>query len=266
MISADQFNIEPIVEIAEQAGCAISKISNTSELNVEIKNNQSPVTQADLAAHNIIQEKLLALYPEIPILSEESTQEMDYETRKNWKIFWLVDPLDGTKEFIKGNGQYTVNIALIADNQPILGVIHAPALNTTYFAQQNAGAFKKINNHVMKLPLINNEAKTIRIVVSKSHLNQETEDFIEYIENKVGEVERVSIGSSLKFCLLAEGAADIYPRLGPTMEWDTGAGHIIATETEHTITQYPTGNLLEYNKSDLKNPMFCVQSPRVNLT
>ena len=254
--------IDDIINIAVKAGDIIMDIYN-KDFSVVYKNDNSPLTEADKKSNDIICSRLKEIYPEIPIISEEN-KEIPYETRKNWEYFWLIDPLDGTKEFIKKNGEFTVNIALIKKNRPIMGVIYAPALNLSYYAEEGNGAFK-INDKGQKhkLPLYNNKfSNAIRVVSSKSHYNTETESFINDLREIYDKVELLSIGSSLKICLVAEGVADIYPRFGPTMEWDIAAGDIIALETNKKLFKYKDGKFLDaflYNKENLINSWFLIK-------
>lgn len=249
------------------AGKEILKIYQTADFKVEIKSDNSPLTIADKKSNEIICNILKNT--DFPILSEEG-KEIDYEIRKNWEHFWLIDPLDGTKEFIKRNGDFTVNIALIYNRKPILGVIFVPVSNELFFANHEIGSFKyiyqdenlenidKIIEKSTKLP--RNFEKTNYIVVgSKSHNNKETEDFISTIEKERSDVEVSSRGSSLKFCMIAEGKADIYPRFGPTMEWDTAAGHAIAKFSGSNVKIANSDNELIYNKENLLNPFFIVE-------
>lgn len=255
----NDININDIISIAKEAGSAILEVYNT-DFDYENKKSESfdegvsPLTKADIAAHNIIEKKLTELYPDIPVLSEES-KEISYEVRSKWNLFWLVDPLDGTKEFIKRNGEFTVNIALIKDGKPILGVVYVPVKETTYYGDEN-GSFVESNNETLKLPVNEPSEDVIKVVASKSHFSNETK---EYVENLGKEYELVSVGSSLKLCLVAEGKADIYPRLGPTMEWDTGAAHAVAKFAGRNVINYETNKELNYNKENLLNPWFIVK-------
>ena len=222
MIELDQTLLDHVKIIAEEAGQAILQIYQQDEFNVHTKSDQSPLTQADLASHDIITKALKKLTPQIPILSEEGDKlEADVET------FWCVDPLDGTKEFIKRNGEFTVNIALIEHHQPILGVIHIPVKNETYLAMKGDGA-KKIKDH--QIHNLSKQQKARRqpliFTVSRSHLNQATQDFIQQHQ-----AVTIAAGSSIKLTMLAEGLADAYPRFGPTSLWDMAAGHAILKET-----------------------------------
>jgi 3'(2'), 5'-bisphosphate nucleotidase len=251
-----QVNIQDIVTIAKEAGNAIMQIYK-QDFKVEYKQDSSPLTLADKKANDIIEDGLNRLSVSFPILSEEG-KETPYEDRKHWEYFWLIDPLDGTKEFIKKNGEFTVNIALIYKDTPVLGVVYAPALDVCYWAKQGVGAFKD----GQKLPIKTaNQRNTYKIVASRSHMSDETQAFIDTIDTQK-EKELISIGSSLKICLVAEGEADIYPRLGPTMEWDTGAAHAIVNEANCTLIKYTKNNIKEkhaYGKNSLLNGWFVVK-------
>lgn len=256
----DKVNVLDIVTLAKQAGEAIMQVYE-KDFSVEFKSDASPLTEADKEAHNLIVAGLLELGQKngvgIPVLSEEG-KGIPYSERKDWEYFWLVDPVDGTKEFIKKNGEFTVNIALIYKDEPVLGVVYAPALNVTYWAKKNQGAFKD----GQKLPLKTSEQRdTYKVVASRSHMSEETKQFIETIETSKDK-ELVSIGSSLKICLVAEGEADIYPRLGPTMEWDTGAAHAIVNEAGMQLRKYESGSYSGhvYNKRELLNDWFVVSA------
>ena len=250
----NQIDIQDIVTIAKEAGDAIMQVYK-QDFEVEYKQDNSPLTLADKKANDIIETGLNQLSVNLPILSEEGN-DIPYQNRKHWEYFWLVDPLDGTKEFIKKNDEFTVNIALIHKDTPVLGVVYAPALDTCYWAKQGKGAFKD----GQKLPLKTKEQRnTYKIVASRSHMSDDTQAFIDTIDiNK--EKELVSIGSSLKICLVAEGEADVYPRLGPTMEWDTGAAHAVAREAGFNIKRHNnlTSNQHLYNKDNLLNDWFVV--------
>jgi len=251
----NQIDIQDIVTIAKEAGNAIMQVYK-QDFEVEYKQDSSPLTLADKKANDIIEGGLNQLSVNFPILSEEG-KEIPYEDRKHWEYFWLVDPLDGTKEFVKKNGEFTVNIALIHKDTPVLGVVYAPALGVCYWAKQDEGAFKD----GQKLPLKTvDQRNTYKIVASRSHMSDETQAFIDAIDTQK-EKELISIGSSLKICLVAEGEADIYPRLGPTMEWDTGAAHAIVNESGKNLQKYKNGKCSEheYNKEDLLNQWFVVR-------
>jgi len=248
----NQIDIQDIVTIAKEAGKAIMQVYK-QDFEVEYKKDSSPLTLADKKANDIIEDGLNKLPVNFPILSEEG-KEIPYGDRKHWEYFWLVDPLDGTKEFVKKNGEFTVNIALIYKDTPVLGVVYAPALDACYWAKQDEGAFKD----GQKLPLkIESQRNTYKIVVSRSHMSDETQAFIDAIDTDK-EKELISIGSSLKICLVAEGEADIYPRLGLTMVWDTGAAHAIVCESGHTVNRYNNSIYSKhlYNKNNLLNDWF----------
>ena len=249
----ENINIEDIKSIALQAGDAIMEIYS-KDFSVDYKDDKSPLTEADLKSNEIICNKLQELYPNIPIMSEENKQT-EYEIRKNWEYYWCIDPIDGTKEFIKKNDEFTVNIALIYKNIPVLGVVYAPAIHEMYNAKKGEGAFK----NGQKLPLYVNDTpqEKLNVVASKSHLSQETQEFINALETK--SIEQASRGSSLKLCMVAEGVADIYPRLAPTMEWDTAAADAIVREAGKMTYQFENHKPVVYNKDNLLNPWFIVQ-------
>ncbi len=249
-------NIDPlsVVEIAVQAGQRILEIYGT-DFKVEHKEDDSPLTQADLEANRIIKEGLIRITPEIPILSEESL--VPWEVRRQWQMLWVVDPLDGTKEFVNRTGEFTVNIALVQNNNPVLGVVHAPALNVTYFAWLGGGAYKIVDGKKpVKIQALPRTASgPIKVVGSRSHQSSAMTEYIEILTN-ARRVDFVKSGSALKFCLVADGTADLYPRLAPTSEWDTAAGHIVVNESGKTVHQYGRSVELVYNKEDLLNPWF----------
>lgn len=251
-------NIQNIIEISKKAGQAILEVYD-KEFNIENKpdsrfeEGHSPVTDADKRSNEVILRNLAELYPEIPILSEEG-KNIPYDERKRWKRFFLVDPLDGTKEFIKKNGEFTVNIALIENCSPILGVVYVPVKDIMYYADKS-GSFKEEDGQIIKLPIEQKHDK-LMVVASKSHFNQETKDYIENIGKDYG---LVNAGSSLKLCLVAEGKADVYPRLGPTMEWDTAAAHAVVKFAGKRVIDHETGSELRYNKENLLNPYFIVK-------
>ena len=227
-----------VCNIAIKAGEEILKYY-TEDIHVTHKDDSSPLTKADLASNKIIMNALQQLDRTIPILSEESLVE--WKERKNWTKYWLVDPLDGTKEFIKQNGEFTVNIALIENNKPILGVIYTPVKFDLYFAQKNYGSYKinssskLINLQEAEKIFVANQSSIKRIIGSRSHSNQ---TFDSWVNQNFPNSEIVQAGSSLKFCLIAEGAADIYPRFGPTSEWDIAAGHIIVNEAGGRVNTF----------------------------
>ncbi|WP_026957097.1 3'(2'),5'-bisphosphate nucleotidase CysQ [Algoriphagus vanfongensis] len=246
-------NIKELTNLAKEAslaaGKAILEIYNSADFGVEIKGDNSPLTKADKVAHQVIVNYLETTG--FPIISEEG-KDIPYEIRKNWEYFWMVDPLDGTKEFIKKNGEFTVNIALIHNVKPIIGVVNAPVLEWLYWGNQEEGAWKKEGDEdPFKLK---KQEKTIvkTIVASRSHLNPETQEFIDRYPG----VEIISMGSSLKFMLVAEGKAQIYPRFAPTMEWDTAAAHGILNSFGGLIKVMSINSNLEYNKYNLLNSSF----------
>jgi len=248
---------------ALEAGKAVMEIYEAGDFGVDIKSDNSPLTKADIASHNKILEYLEQT--NIPVLSEEG-KDIPYAQRKNWKQLWIVDPLDGTKEFIKRNGEFTINIALIENNIPILGVVYAPALDELYFASKELGAFK-VNTSIQEMEVegliksavqlpFQNTHPTYTIVASRSHISKETEDFIEQLKSKYGNIELISKGSSLKLCMIAEGIADCYPRFAPTMEWDTAAGQTICMYAGHDVIDWNTKKTMIYNRENLVNNWF----------
>jgi 3'(2'), 5'-bisphosphate nucleotidase len=278
----DKFYLLTAVKAAIDAGHAILDVYRSSDFEVEEKADKSPLTLADKRSHEIIVERLGKL--DIPILSEEG-KDIPYEERKRWETYWLIDPLDGTKEFIKKNGEFTVNIAMIRDRKPAGGVIYVPDKNVLYFALDSLGSYKAdsidgieaINSQVIgsvaestaeaidsiidastTLPAGYPTNRPFTIIGSRSHASPELEAFVEEKRQEYGEVEFISAGSSLKLCLVAEGKADIYPRTGPTMEWDTAAGQAIAENAGCKVLQYDTNEPLIYNKENLLNPWFVV--------
>ena len=245
-----------VCNIALNAGEEILKYY-IEDIEVTHKVDSSPLTKADLASNKIIMNALQQLDRTIPILSEESLVE--WKERKNWTKYWLVDPLDGTKEFIKQNGEFTVNIALIENNKPILGVIFTPVKFDLYFAQKNYGSYKinssskLINLQEAEKIFVANQSSIKRIIGSRSHSNQ---TFDSWVNQNFPNSEIVQAGSSLKFCLIAEGAADIYPRFGPTSEWDIAAGHIIVNEAGGRVNTFENIEINYNKKEDLLNPQF----------
>jgi len=243
-----------VVALAKQAGDAIMAVYRSGDIGATNKADDSPLTLADLASHRIIVEGLAKLAPDIPILSEEAAN-ISYAQRNAWARFWLVDPLDGTKEFIKRNGEFTVNIALIENGVPVLGVVYAPVLDTCYYAARDVGAFVQhaaVAAQVISVKRIA-DGEPIKVVASRSHSDARTAALLE----RLGDHRCVSMGSSLKLCLVAAGEAHFYPRLGPTMEWDTAAAHAVVIEAGGTVCD-SNGTELHYNKPDLHNPEFFV--------
>ncbi len=258
-------NLEIAIEAALEGGKQIMNIYNSGDFNIEKKGDNSPLTSADLAANTVINKYLIET--KIPIISEENKQ-LDYSERKDWKTCWIVDPLDGTKEFIKKNGEFTVNIALIENGKPVLGVIYVPAKNIIYYADSKSAWKQELSTKKPKFDHSDSKEISpkklegkIRVVGSRSHMNKNTEAFISELKEKYGEeIEVVSKGSSLKFCLVAEGEAQIYPRFAPTMEWDTAAGHAICRATGLKVIDQKTGKEMIYNRENLLNNYFLVSA------
>ena len=274
---------------AKEAGRAIIEIYQ-SGFDVQYKNDHSPLTIADKRSHEIIVAYLAnqTSHPlgELPVLSEEG-KKIPFKERSKWKYFWLVDPLDGTKEFVKRNGEFTVNIALINHSRPVLGVIFVPDKNVLYFAAENLGAYKCDRSDIVelisetiavnkkaelfrtiidgssKLPLYDSQSiphdSQITIVGSRSHPTEELNEFVKTMRKKYDQVRFISAGSSLKLCMVAEGKADIYPRLGPNMEWDIAAGQAIVEQAHWSVLNSETDEPLQYNKENLLNPWFIVR-------
>tara|TARA_B110000977_G_scaffold110184_1_gene143344 strand:+ start:405 stop:1211 length:807 start_codon:yes stop_codon:yes gene_type:complete len=256
MNSSLELNILALLDIAKRAallaGKEILEVYNSDDFGVEKKSDESPLTKADQAAHNII--VALLKTTNLPILSEEG-KAISYQERKNWKSFWMVDPLDGTKEFIKRNGEFTVNIALIQNGIPVLGVVYTPVANELFYAHESVGAYKVSGLVENKLDRIESEfLQGLRVVASRSHLNDHTKSFI----NKLVEPTIVSMGSSLKFLAIADNKADVYPRFAPTMEWDSAAAHAICAVLGIDVLDVETKKSLSYNKQNLLNPFFIV--------
>lgn len=266
---SEAIDLTKLLSICVDAGKEILTVYQ-GDMEVEVKEDNSPLTLADRKANDVITSGLTTVFPEVPILSEEG-REIPYEERKDWQRFWLVDPLDGTKEFIKKNGEFTVNIALIEGRYPIAGVIYAPVIDTLYFGKQGTGAFKLEHASTVQVEteaeLIEKSARlpeekeieTVRVVASRSHMSEETEAFIETLKTGEGEVTVISAGSSLKFCLVAEGEADYYPRYAPTMEWDTGAGQAIVEAAGGKVTRHEDGERFYYNRENLRNGWFLAE-------
>lgn len=251
-----------------------------SDFSVDFKADDSPLTQADTRSHRRIMEHLKPLG--IPVLSEEG-REIPFEKRAGWQMLWVVDPLDGTKEFVRRRGEFTVNIALVDRGRPRMGVIYVPVKRALYFGDRSIGAFKlsdpsglellrrftraelnppalaEVCKQSQKLPLDQKRTSALAIVGSRSHGGEALNEFVDTKRREFGQVDFVSAGSSLKFCLVAEGVADVYPRLGPTMEWDTAAGQAIAENAGAVVLDYRSGNPLTYNRENLLNPWFIVK-------
>jgi len=248
--------VEPIVALARAAGDAILEVYAT-DFEVQAKADDSPLTQADMAAHNIIDKGLRELTPDIPIISEESGLP-DFDQRGQWRRYWLIDPLDGTKEFVNRNGEFTVNIALIDNHKPILGVVHVPVKEKTYTGCKGVGATVRNNDaEPQAISVASSTGNAVRVVGSRSHRGASLDAYLE----KLGEVEMLPMGSSLKFCVVAEGGADIYPRLGLTSEWDTAAAQAVVEQAGGAVLELD-GRPLAYNaKADILNPHFMVRGP-----
>ena len=261
-------NLKTAIEAAIQAGKAILEIYHSRGFDIETKVDNSPLTKADTASHNVIMSYLESTG--IPILSEEG-KTIAYEDRKNWKQLWIIDPVDGTKEFIKRNGEFTVNIALIENQKPILGVIFVPAKGELYFSTKDIGAFKvkvdldlesfDFNDFVEKASKIpfHRYDKTFTIVASRSHMSVETETYVQKMREIHGKVNLISKGSSLKLCMVAEGTADCYPRFAPTMEWDTAAGQAICEHAGFQVIDWSTKEKMLYNREILLNNWFLAE-------
>ena len=245
--------LEPVAELAQQAGEKILVVYNSDEFSVEEKADKSPLTAADLASHHAIVDGLTALTPDIPILSEESAS-LPYTERSLWQTYWLVDPLDGTREFIKRNGEFTVNIALIEDGVPVLSVVYVPVTGVSYLACKGQGAFKQEAGERRAIKVRKLGTGPLMVVGSRSHRGESLNQFLE----KLGEHEMVGMGSSLKLCLVAEGAADIYPRLGLTSEWDTAAAQCVVEQAGGYVTDTSMQPLRYNTKDSLLNPFFLV--------
>lgn len=253
---------ERVTGIAKTAGDAILDIyTNEADFNVELKADDSPLTKADRAANAVICRGLENLPQIFPIVSEEN-KAIPYEERKQFEYYWLVDPLDGTKEFIKRNGEFTVNIALVHGQQPVFGVVYAPVLEEMYWAIKGKGAWMRKGEQQQKLqsPSFRMTDPGLKVVCSRSHLNEATQAFVDALDQP----EKVSQGSSLKFLLMAKGQAHVYPRLGPTMEWDTGAAQIVLEEAGGKVIDEGTKMPLRYNKENLLNPYFIAYANTVD--
>lgn len=241
-----------VVQLARQAGAAVMRVYAEVNPAVEYKRDNSPLTQADLASHHVIDDGLNRIAPEWPILSEEA-REIPFDERWAWPRFWMVDPLDGTREFLKRNGEFTVNIALMEDNRPVLGVVYAPAVDRMYYAARGAGAWKAENGSATAIRIGRAAHGRTRVVTSRTHAS--SNESLDRYTGGDAHCDFVTMGSSLKFCLVAEGAADLYPRLGPTMEWDTAAAQCVVEQAGGSVTDLD-GKPMLYNKPVLLNPGF----------
>ena len=254
------------ITAALEAGKAILEIYHSGDFDIELKGDNSPLTRADTASHNVIMSYLKKT--DIPVLSEEG-RDISYKERKAWSQLWIVDPIDGTKEFIKRNGEFTVNIALIENQKPIIGVIFVPVTGELYFSAKELGTFKvavhledydvdALLSKAKKLPL-QREDKTFTVVASRSHMSAETEEYVQQMREIHGEVNLISKGSSLKLCMVAEGTANCYPRFAPTMEWDTAAGQAICEHAGVEVIDWETKKNMLYNREALLNNWFLVK-------
>ena len=245
--------VDPIVALARKAGEAILEVY-ASDFDVQSKDDESPLTQADLASHRQIIAGLSQLTPELPVISEESGLP-PFDERRKWPTYWLIDPLDGTKEFVNRNGEFTVNIALIADGTPVFGVVHVPVQDKTYVGCEGRGAeLQSSGEQPRTIRVAASSAQPVRVVGSRSHRGSSLDAFIE----RLGDCDLVPMGSSLKFCVVAEGAADVYPRLGPTSEWDTAAAQAVVEQAGGSVVTLD-GKPMKYNqKEDILNPHFLV--------
>jgi 3'(2'), 5'-bisphosphate nucleotidase len=247
--------LDAVAQIAAEAGRCILAVYN-SPFAVEQKEDRSPLTEADRAAHELICARLAVLTPDIPVLSEESAK-IDYAERAGWTQFWLVDPLDGTREFIKRNGEFTVNIALIDHGVPVLGVVQVPVSGVIYLGARGVGAWKESGGRRTPIHVRNYRGGRATVVASRSHRGEAVDRFLAKLEAREGAYDTASLGSSLKLCQVAEGVADIYPRLGPTSEWDTAAAQCVVEAAGGRVTDVH-GQPLRYNKPDILNPWFLV--------
>jgi 3'(2'), 5'-bisphosphate nucleotidase len=247
--------VEPVVAIAADAGDEILKVYATN-FDVQAKQDESPLTQADLASHRRIVAGLSDLTPDIPIISEEEGLP-SFSERAQWRRYWLIDPLDGTKEFVNRNGEFTVNIALIDDHRPVLGIVHVPVMQQTYVGCEGMGAHMRHNGGSQDIRVAAASSRPVRVVGSRSHRGASLDGFLA----RLGDADMVPMGSSLKFCVVAEGKADIYPRLGPTSEWDTAAAQAVVEQAGGQVLELD-GNPLSYNKKEaILNPYFFVIGP-----
>ena len=247
--------IEPIAALAVAAGSAILEVYAT-DFDVQNKADESPLTQADLAAHRCIVRGLAELTPDIPVISEEGGLP-EFDERVQWDRYWLIDPLDGTKEFVNRNGEFTVNIAFIESNRPVLGIVHVPVQDKTYVGCEGHGSEVRYDGQTTAIHIAESSNTPIRIVGSRSHRGSSLDAFLQ----KLGESNMLPMGSSLKFCTVAEGKADIYPRLGPTSEWDTAAAQAVVEQAGGQVLELDGKPLFYNKKSDILNPWFVVIGP-----
>lgn len=239
-------------DLSRTAGEKILEVYE-DEFAVDIKEDNSPLTEADLVSHNCLTDAIKNFEPPLPIISEESASNVAFATRKKWETYWLIDPLDGTKEFIKRNGEFTVNVALVHNHKPVLGVVYVPVKEQCYFAAQGLGAFKQEkNNAPLPIQVRTKVQKTIIVAGSRSHQTGGLGDYL----RKLGDYQLITMGSSLKLCLVAEGIADIYPRIGLTSEWDTAAAHCVVEQAGGKVTDIQGSTLLYNTKESVLNPYF----------
>lgn len=249
--------VEPLIAICTRAGAAILDVYGT-EFEVQTKSDDSPLTRADLASHREISSSLAELTPEVPIISEESGLA-PFEERRAWSDYWLVDPLDGTREFVNRNGEFTVNIALIRDGRPLLGIVHVPVTGVTYVGCEGHGAERRnADGSIDPLRVALESTSPVRVVGSRSHRGDSLNAFLEQLHD----FELKPVGSSLKFCLVAEGSADIYPRLGPTSEWDTAAAQAVVEQAGGQVLKLDGSPLMYNEKEEMLNPWFIVIGPQ----
>jgi len=267
----ENISLTALLKVAHEAGEAILDVYE-SDFTVEHKEDKSPLTLADRRAHEIIDSALTELYPDIPILSEEG-REIPFEERRAWPCLWLVDPLDGTKEFVKRNGEFTVNIALIEKGEPVAGIIYIPVTKLFYFAKRGEGAFSRPYTRELdtmeedetlcagseRLPHTAALNRPFTVVGSRSHMSKKTEEHINNLRKNHTEFNIISAGSSIKICMVADGRADVYPRFGPTMEWDTAAGQAIVEGAGGCLVDADSGKPFRYNRENLLNNSFIVK-------
>ncbi|WP_163930157.1 3'(2'),5'-bisphosphate nucleotidase CysQ [Paraferrimonas sp. SM1919] len=247
-------HLNMMLEAANLAASAIMDIYQSDNFGVQLKSDDSPLTRADLAAHKIICE-YLQTHSQLPILSEEGAN-IPWSTRRQWHKYFLIDPIDGTKEFIKRNGEFTVNIALIESGKPVVGVVWVPAKNIAYWGGQGLGAFKGLPAQPQAIQ-VNIDSQPVKVVASRSHPSVELTHYLQQHDS----YELVSVGSSLKLCLIAEGSAQLYPRLGPTSEWDTAAGHAVVLAAGGEVLDWQSQQPLLYNQTEsLLNPYFIAKA------
>ena len=268
--------LESAVRACLRGGAEILSVYGTDDFQITHKDDQSPLTIADKRAHNVIVDELGSASTRLPVLSEEG-EGIAYETRRAWTRFWLVDPLDGTKEFIKRNGEFTVNVALVEGHRPVLGVIYVPVDGELYFTSPEGGRLPKgawvarvdpdvslseVFEKAEAMPRFGHDSH-LKVIASRSHKNEATAAFISSLEQEHGDIVEVQTGSSRKLCFIADGRADIYPRFAPTMEWDTGAGDAIVFYAGGSLSHHDSDGPLQYNKENLLNPWFIARGTRM---